>query len=77
MRFRSNQRWSSSPKNNIYVLFLHLILLHDINDIIVFSYEFISFILVCLLQTFMKESSVFFVQNVLLLEAEKVKKILN
>ncbi len=69
-------RFSSSPKNNIQVLFLHLILLHDINDILVFSYEFHSFILVCSLQTFMKESS-FFVQNVLLLEAEKVKKILN
>ncbi len=37
--------------------------------------SFIHLFLVCLLQTFIKENSVFFVQNVLLLEAEKVKNI--
>ncbi len=53
MRFRLNQRTISK------FFFLHLILLHDINDIIVFSYEFHSFLFIFLLQTFMKESSGF------------------
>ncbi len=40
LRFRSTQRWSSSPKNNVKKFVLYAILLHDINHIIVLSYEF-------------------------------------
>ncbi len=40
LRFRSTQRWSSSPKNNVKKFVLYAILLHDINYIIVLSYEF-------------------------------------
>ncbi len=40
VRFRLTQRWSSSPKNNVRKFVLHAILLHDINYIIVLTYEF-------------------------------------
>ncbi len=48
LRFRSTQRWSSSPKNNVKKFVLYAILLHDINYIIVLSYEF-HIILNCLI----------------------------
>ncbi len=39
MRFRSNQRWSSSTTTNVKKSILVLILLHDINYISVLPYE--------------------------------------
>ncbi len=39
MRFRSTQRWSSSPTNNVKKNNIVFILLHDINYISVLPYE--------------------------------------